>query len=104
MPYDFGKKFRNFYPKKNWIELNDEKECTIEENDTAGYINDYFTNIGENLAKHLDSEWKFEGVTNNTTSLEDIDIKENGTDEYMNNVITSKSSAVDGVNSEILKN
>ena len=43
----------------------------IHENETASYINDFFVNIGPNLASKCNTEWKFRG-TNCDQNIENI--------------------------------
>ena len=71
---DSKKCWKNIYeiiPKnknnKNNIKLiNHENSQPISEQDTALFINEFFSNIGPNLAMNFNQEWQYEGLTVDT--------------------------------------
>ena len=83
----------------NWIDENIGKD--IDEKDAAQFINDFFVNIGPNLAKKCDQPWSFNGIScaqnieNIRTNLDEI-IK------LCKEINIKKSSCIDHISSEIL--
>ena len=74
----------------------------ILENNTASFINDFFVNIGPNLAKNCNTEWKFRGLdsvnyTDNIVTNDDEIIK------LCKAININKSSCVDHLSSQILR-
>ena len=63
----FWKNIQNVIPlsKKanigNFKQTDQDSGIDIDENDTAQYINDFFVNIGPNLASKCDQPWRFDG-------------------------------------------
>ena len=69
---------------------------------TASYINDFFTKIGPDLAKNYNEEWKFYGNEVNEV-IEDIVINERVVFDLIRNIDISKSSGLDKISSSCLK-
>ena len=63
----FWKNIQDILPSKKrngnqTLKLIDKTTCQqINEDNTASYINDFFVNIGPNLAKNCNSDWEFKG-------------------------------------------
>ena len=74
----------------------------IEDKDTASYINDFFVNIGPNLANKCNTQWKFRGdiCENNiekiTTNIEEV-IK------LCDKINVNKASCIENISSQILR-
>ena len=74
----------------------------INEKDTASYINDFFVNIGPNLAKNCNTDWKFRGKT----CKNKIDNINTDTDEVIRlckAININKSSCIEHLSSHILR-
>ena len=50
--------------EKSKIFLKDDMGKDVEENNTSNYINEFFSNIGPNLAKKYTKEWEYFGTEN----------------------------------------
>ena len=104
----FWKNIQNVIPsskKKNIgnFKLTDQVSgIDIDENDTAQYINDFFVNIGPNLASKCDQPWRFDGnpCPNNIDSIfTDVD-------EIIilcKDINVNKSSCIEHLSSEIIR-
>ena len=84
------------------IILKDQMQHTeVDYNETADYINNFFINIGPNLAKDCNQNWQYKGVifyhslSDIETSIEII--------ELCKCININKSSCVDNLSSEILR-
>ena len=81
-PKKFWKNISSIMPGKKgsqsrvWLKSNEGADVNL--NDTAGYINDFFTNIGPNLAKKHNAEWRYYGdivqdsMEDITTNLDEV--------------------------------
>ena len=62
--------------KKDKINLYDNDGKIVNDEDTAGYINEFFTSIGPNLAKNFKDRWSYDGKVCNhlmpNMSVEDL--------------------------------
>ena len=82
--------------------LHDDNDQIIEIDQTADFINKFFTDIGPNLAKGCQMRWEYSGHTcgdsirNISTTTEEI-IK------ISKNINVNKASCIDNISSEILK-
>ena len=74
----------------------------IEEHDTAQFINDFFVNIGPNLAKKCNQPWRFDGQICNDT-LENIETNIDEIIKLCKEININKSSCVENLSSEILR-
>ena len=104
----FWKNIQNIIPsskkkKTGNFKLKDEiTGLDIDENETAQYINEFFVNIGPNLAKKCDQQWRFNGnhcaqnIDNIVTNLDEI-VK------LCKEININKSSCVEQLSSEILR-
>ena len=104
----FWKNIQNIIPSKNKQNLgtfklkDDNTGIEIEENETAQYINDFFVNIGPNLAKKCDQPWRFDGVP----CADNIDFISTNLDEIIKlckEININKSSSIEHLSSEILR-
>ena len=80
--------------------LNIYKE--IEESKTADFINNFFTNVGPNLAKDLNVPWSYEGIQANT-QLSEILTTRDEIIKFCKEINIHKASSVSGLSSRILK-
>ena len=84
------------------ISLLDDNNNTIEADNTADFINNFFTNIGPNLAKDCTFDWEYPG-RNSEGSLSDIYTTSDEIVEICKNIKINKASCIDNVSSEILR-
>ena len=99
----FWKKNHELIPKNNKntnkIELvNQENKKTILEEDAATFINEFFSNIGPNLAKKFNQEWKYKGVVSET-QLENIFTNEAEIVKICKDIDVSKAACVNNLSS-----
>ena len=74
----------------------------IDENNTAQFINDFFVNIGPNLAKKCDQPWRFDG----NPCLNNIDFIQTNEDEIIRlckDININKASCIEHLSSEIIR-
>ena len=78
------------------------RDILVEDGDTPEFINDFFLNIGPNLAANYNEPWFFEGkeVDSNIGFIE-TEVSE--VTKYIKEIDTSKSSCIDGISSTTLK-
>ena len=74
----------------------------IESEKTADFINDYFTNIGPNLAKYLRKPWSFIGEKPDEI-LDELLTNEVEILELCKGINTNKSSSIEHLSSEIIR-
>ena len=104
----FWKNIQNVIPsskKKNFGSfklVDDNSGLDIEEEKTAQYINDFFVNIGPNLAKKCDRPWRFDGrsCAHNMDNIQ-TDIVE--VTKLCSQIDINKSSCIEHLSSEILR-
>ena len=78
--------------KNKEINLKDAKtNVEIESNKLSNYINNYFTNIGYELAKHMDRNWEFKGKECNDM-LRNMETTTEEVTKLCQNIDTSKPS------------
>ena len=88
---------------KNDILLKDDNGYDIENNETANYVNKFFTNIGKNLANKIDkTAWNYLEKINDT-SIESIKTDFEEILQICKEIETSKSSGINFLSSRILK-
>ena len=80
---------------------NSTKEM-IESENTADFINDYFTNIGPNLAKDLRKPWSFVGEKPDEI-LDELLTNEVEIIELCKGININKSSSIENLSSEIIR-
>ena len=88
--------------KPKVILKSNETGSLLGEDETADYINDYFTGIGPKLAENMFTPWKFydERVANKIDKFE-TNLQE--VKKLVHEINITKSSAIDGISSKILK-
>ena len=74
----------------------------IPEENTASYINDFFVNIGPNLAKECNSGWNFRGKTC-VNSIDDIVTNVDEIVKLCKNINVNKASCIEHLSSQIVR-
>ena len=74
----------------------------IPEDRTAEYINDFFVNIGPNLARKVNQPWLYEGTVANE-SLDEISTTDDEVLKFCKEIDISKSSCITNISSRVLK-
>ena len=82
--------------------IDDITGVDINEKDTAEYINDFFVNIGPNLAKKCDQPWRFDGEFC-AQKIENIITDQDEIIKLCKEININKSSCIEHVSSEILR-
>ena len=77
-------------------------ELDIDENDTARYINDFFVNIGPNLARNCNQPWRFDGKSC-ATNLENIITNIDEIVKLCKEININKASCIEHLSSEIIR-
>ena len=103
----FWKHIQEVIPNNNkgtkLIHLKDNTtDSLININETSDYINKFFTNIGPNLAKECDQAWQYTGITCEH-KLANIETSPAEINEICKNININKSSCIDNISSEILR-
>ena len=104
----FWKNIQNVIPsskkkKIGILNLTDENTGQdVDEKDTAQFINDFFVNIGPNLAKKCNQPWSFDGMSCDQ-SIENIRTNLAEIINLCKNININKSSCIDHISSEILR-
>ena len=88
--------------KKGQIRLKDDSGKDIDENRTAEYINDFFTNIGPKLAKKFDKEWDYFGSESENV-IGKIKLTRGQIVQILKRIDISKSSGLEKISSNCLK-
>ena len=81
--------------------LNDDEQIIDTEN-ISDYINQFFTDIGPNLAKNCDLDWVYSG-NECVGSLSEIKTTREEIIDFCKNININKASCVDNISSEILR-
>ena len=93
-----GKKGRT---SKIWLK-DSESGREVDSEQTANYINNYFTSIGPNLARKFEQEWRYygetlqRGIENMVTNIEEVH-------KLCKGINTMKSSGIDVLSSRLCK-
>ena len=93
---------KNTHNNNKPISLLNDNDQTIETENVADYINQFFTDIGPNLAKNCQMDWVYSGnesigsLTNIETTKEEIIV-------ICKNININKASCVDNISSEVLR-
>ena len=74
----------------------------IQEEETADYIINYFTNIGPNLAKTFNKEWEYFG-TKSENDISDINVNRVEVVRLLKEIDISNSSGLNRISSNCLK-
>ena len=103
----FWKDIQEVIPNNNkgskFINLKDQENATyVEVNETADFINKFFTNIGPKLAKNCTKPWQYTGEIWEQ-HLADIETTSEELTEICKNININKSSCVDNLSGEILR-
>ena len=85
----------------NPISLLDSNDEIIEPENTADFINQFFTDIGPNLARNCLLEWKYTGK--DYGSLSDIETNIDEIIEICKGINVNKASYVNNISSEVLR-
>ena len=97
--YDIIPKNRN---NKGKIHLKNGDGNEINSDNTASYINDFFTDIGPNLASKFNEKWKYFGIENEN-SINDIEIIEGYVYDFVKDINICKSSGFKEISSQCLR-
>ena len=104
----FWKNIQNVLPSKRTygplnLKLIDQSTGKhIAEESTASYINDFFVNIGPNLAKKCNTEWNFRGK-NCENSINDIETDIDEIVKLCKAININKASCIEHLSSQILR-
>ena len=105
-PKRFWRNIYDIIPKnktnKGKINLKNQYGEEINSEKTASYINDFFTDIGPNLASKFREHWKYFGNENNN-SIEDIEIIEGYVYDFVKDINICKSSGFKEISSQCLR-
>ena len=82
--------------------IHDVLNTEIEEDKTSTYINDFFINIGPNLATKCNLPWNYTGTYNNN-HLENMSTDVDEILRLCKNININKSSCINNISSEILR-
>ena len=88
--------------KDSNINLKDEFGKNIENENTSSFINEYFVNVGPELAKKHNSTWKFYGNENLNTII-NLKLNRGKINLLIDNIDVTKSSGIDYLSSRCLK-
>ena len=105
-PKKFWKSIVAIFPGKKegqagiWLKTQEGKN--IDPNDTAGYINSFFTNIGPELAKNYKGNWNYFGETVQD-SIEGISTELGEVTKLSREIEVMKASGMDRLSSRICK-
>ena len=84
------------------ISLLNDNDQPIENEDVAAYINQFFTDIGPNLAKNCQNDWVYSG-NECPGSLVNIQTTKEEISEICKTININKASCVDTISSEVLR-
>ena len=106
-PKQFWANISSIFPGKKgrtckiWLK-DSESGREVDSEQTANYINNYFTSIGPNLARKFDQEWRYygetlqRGIENMVTNIEEVH-------KLCKGINTMKSSGIDVLSSRLCK-
>ena len=106
-PKKFWANISSIFPGKKgktskiWLKDLDNNE-EVKSEQTANFINSYFTNIGPNLAKKLDREWEYFGITAHE-KIGDMATNLDEVNKLCKDINTMKSSGIDVLSSRLCK-
>ena len=105
-PKRFWRNIYDIIPKnkenKSNIHLKDNSEIEILPEDTAAFINDYFTDIGPKLASKFNEKWKYFGKEIDEV-FEDIKVIEGFVYDFVKEINICKSSGFSEISSVCLR-
>ena len=108
IPKNSGKIYKTFYQiikKKSSVafDLHDsENNISIDNKDTADFINDFFVIIGPKLAAKNDEVWNYNGYRTDIT-LNDIQTDRDEIIQLCNDININKASCIENLSAEILR-
>ena len=88
--------------KSKTINLVNTNGIEVEKENVSTYINEFFTNIGPNLAKKHNENWSFTGKACDTL-MPDIAVDEEEVVKIAKEINISKSSTLDNISSRVLR-
>ena len=90
--------------KDNNLNINIKNDVgeEVDAADTASYINDFFANVGPNLAKRHKHNWKFYG-NEILDSIDNLKINRGKVNLLIDEIDITKSSGIDNISSRCLK-
>ena len=107
-PKRFWKNIYSIIPKtsidnqKDIIHLKNENNTNIDIKETSEFINDFFINIGPNLANKINEKWEYYD-TEEINSIDNFKIDKGLVHLYVTEIDTTKSSGIDYISSRCLK-
>ena len=107
-PKRFWKNIYSILPKtsidkqKDVIHLKNENGNNVNSIDTSEYINEFFINIGPNLANKINDSWEYYD-NDEINSIENFKIDRGLVHLYVTEIDTTKSSGIDYISSRCLK-
>ena len=95
---------KNNMRKKGCTKLKDEAGILYENLEAAEYLNNYYVNVGPNLANSLDIDWDIDKCKIEVDSTFNFSwITEREVIELVKNIKLSKSCAIEGLSTRIIK-
>ena len=88
--------------QKSKIHLKNSDNTIMEDSLVADYINDFFTNIGPDLAKNLNDDWEYFG-NEFDNEVQDIKINKMEVINFIKEIDLTKSSGLNKISSQCLK-
>ena len=107
-PKKFWKNIYSIIPKskmenkKDIIHLKNDESNNVELSDTSTYINNFFINIGPELANAFVDKWEYFGKEEDA-KIENVKINRGIVHLLVNNIDISKSSGIENISSKCLK-
>ena len=105
-PKRFWRNIYDIIPKnknnKSTIHLKNNEGLEVKLDDTASYINDFFTKIGPNLAAKFNENWKYFGKENEN-SIHEINVIEGFVYDFVREINICKSSGFSNISSTCLR-
>ena len=87
---------------KDKIHLKEDMGDCTHDNMTSEYMNNFFMKVGPNLAKKFDKKWEYYGETSGN-SIGDLNINKFHVIDVIKNIDITKSSGLDRISSNCLK-
>ena len=89
--------------QKKIVLTNTETDEEISEIDTANYINEFFTNIGPNLAANFNTPWFYDGAVNQDNNIDTITATPEEVLKFCKKIDVNKSSCIEDISSRVMK-
>ena len=87
-------------PKITLIDQDTKNE--IRQEDTANYINQFFTNVGPSLARNLTEPWSYDGIISQR-HINNIEVNNVEILKICHDIDTNKGSSIKNISSKALK-